>query len=150
MVLLTTLLPLTVIRVGIQAEMLPSVELCILYCFAIYYPLWYAVVLIYGIFVSEIYNTPFGLESLLFIITYYVLLKYQNVLLSNKPTSNLLGFICTAITFGSIKYLIISQYFNLNVELYIIALQIMITILFFPSIEWIMCRIFKRLELDAK
>lgn len=148
--LIITLLPVSLYKFGLYSAFLPSTEICLLYFFATHYSIWYLAIFLYGIFISEMYNTPIGVESLLFIITYYFLIKSRNLLLSRKPTSYLLGFIIALIFIDFGKYFLISSYYSYYINVNTILLQAFITILFFPAIDWIMSVISQKVWCDVK
>lgn len=144
-----TLFPVSLYKFGINSMILPSTELCLLYFFAMNYSVWYLTVFLYGIFISEIYNTPIGVESLFFVVAYCILAKNRSLLLSRRPTY-LLGFIVMLIFIELGEYLLISNYYSVYFSLKTLIIKIIITILFFPSIDWIMSTISQKVWCDAK
>ena len=128
-------IPFTLDRVGVPTNILPCIELYVIFLYVVYYPIGYLWIMVYAIVVSEIYGTPIFVDIILMTTTYALCMRARNILLSKKPISVLFGFIVVAIVFLCTRYIVLSQYFNYWFDKKIFVLQIFTTILFFPAIE---------------
>ncbi|MES2214863.1 MAG: hypothetical protein V4485_02440 [Pseudomonadota bacterium] len=126
---------------NINGEMMPNLALCIVYFCSVQCRVGIWQIFLYGIFTSEIYGTPLGVDSLLFTALYLILVKYRAILLSQKPLPHLIVFTWVVILFNILQYLIISEYYNYHFDLVPILIQTITTILFYPAIQLIMERL---------
>lgn len=137
-IIMITIMPISFIRFGIYAKLIPSPELLVIYFTSIYNPISVIYIFLYGILVDEIYGTPIGLEPVLFIASYYFLCKKRVYLLSKPPLSEFLGFIFFIFLYNLFKYLIMHYYFSYNANIIQIFMQIFITILFYLIVYYIL------------
>lgn len=144
--LMLTTLPIALIRLSINADILPALEVGILYFSALYFPLPIWQIFLYGIFTSELYGAPIGVDSALFILIYVALKQTHTLLISRSPISDIIGFIATVILFMIFKYLLMVYYFAYTVDVIKIVLQSFTTILFYPAIYYLLTRILNKLE----
>jgi|GEM_PF-6329742 rod shape-determining protein MreD len=142
--LILTLLPLALIRFGVRMDVLPDIPLIILYFYASARPVLLLQVFIYGIFVSECYGSPLGLESLLFVIFYYICSKYRAALLSKKPLSLFVGFVLLVIIYSCAKYFMMSLYYHHWFDFSKVAVGSLVTILFYPIVDMVLKGCFPR------
>ena len=96
-VLMLTVFPVALIRLGINADILPAFEVGIVYFSALYFPVPIWQIFLYGILTCELYGLPIGVDSALFIIIYVALKRMHSLLISRSPISDMIGFIGTVI-----------------------------------------------------
>ncbi len=144
--LLLTLLPTVLIKFGLQGDVLPILPLIIVYFYATYHAAMLLIVFLYGIFVSECYGTPLGLESSLFVIFYFICYKYRVMLLSKQPISLFIGFCLVAFAYGILKYMTLYLYYYQWFDYKRALLQVITTILFYPLIGAILLRLKLRVD----
>lgn len=145
--LMLTFLPIALIKIDINADILPALEISIIYFCALYFPIPIWQIFLYGIFVDELYGTPMGMSSALFIIIYAALQKFHIALISRHPFSDIIGFVITSISFIMLKYLILTYHFEYIVYLPKIIMQSFTTIIFYPAIYYILSKILKATEI---
>jgi cell shape-determining protein MreD len=144
--LMLTALPIALIRLGINADILPLLEVGIVYFSALYFPVPIWQIFLYGILTCELYGLPIGVDSALFIIIYVALKRMHSLLISRSPISDMIGFIGTVILFMFLKYLIMVYYFAYSVDFIKIVLQSFTTILFYPAIYYLLTKILNKSE----
>lgn len=144
--LMLTFLPIALIKIGITAEILPTLEISIIYFFALYHPISIWQIFLYGIFIDELYGLPIGLDSALLITIYAGLQKLHIILNSKPPFSSIIGFIVTSFIFILLKYLLLTYQFEYVVHLSKIIIQCFTTIIFYPTVYYLLSKILKAIE----
>ena len=134
-------LPISFMQFGLRADILPNLGLCVVYFFATHRQIGALQIFIYGLFVSEIYGSPLGLESLLFVVIYALCTKYRVALLSKKPFSLYVGFALVAAIYGAAKYVIMSLHYGHLFDYAKVVMQVLTTILFYPAVDFVMDRV---------
>lgn len=133
--------PVSFIQLGMRADILPNLALCVVYFFAIYYVVGVLRIFIYGLFLSELYGYPLGLESLLFVIVYALCVKYKALLLSKQPLSLYAGFALVVVMYNLSKFMLLSLYYGHLFDYSRVAVQAAVTILFYPAVDFVMGRV---------
>lgn len=133
-----TLLPLALMTAGINGDVMPYLALCILYFYALHYQIGAWQMFLYGIFTGEAYGTPPGIDALLFVVLYVLVVRYKSVFLSQKPLSIFIGFACVAAVFSVVKYGMISEYYNYEFDVASLLIQYITTMLFYPALQIVM------------
>ena len=142
-----TFLPIAIIKIGITADILPVLEISIIYFLALNFPIPIWQIFLYGIFIDELYGTPIGLNSALLIIISAALQKLHILLISKPPFSNIIGFIITSACFIILKYLILTYQFGHIVPFSKIIMQYFATIIFYPAIYYMLNKILRATEI---
>lgn len=143
LILIITITPIAIVRLNILGDIIPNLELYIIYFSALYYPVSIVQIFLYGFCVDEIYGSLAGLHSSLFILGYMVLLRAKAILLSRLPLSLFLGFLLFTLIFAILKYIILVQIFGYYASLLKIALQICTTIFLYPAAYFCFSKVVK-------
>ncbi len=144
--LMLTFLPIALVKTGITAEILPALEIAIIYFSALYFPIPIWQIFLYGIFVDELYGIPIGIDSALLIVIYAILQKLHILLISKPPLSNIVGFVITSVSFILFKYLVLTYHFEHIVYFPKIVMQCFATIIFYPAVHYILSKILRATE----
>lgn len=136
-----SLAPLALMTHGINGEVMPYLALCVLYFCALHHQIALWQIFLYGIFISEAYDTPLGIDVLLFVVLYILIVKYKTIFLSKQPLSVFVGFVCVTTTFNAAQYAMISKYYGYPFDIAPILMRILTTILFYPVVQLAMKRI---------
>lgn len=146
LILIITITPIAIIRLNILADIIPNLELYIIYFSALYCPVSIVQIFLYGFYVDAVYGSLAGLDSALFILGYVVLLSAKAILLSRLPLSLFLGFLLFIVIFAILKYIILVKIFGYYASLLKIALQICTTIFLYPAAYFCFSKIVKIYE----
>jgi cell shape-determining protein MreD len=134
-------LPVCFISFRLRADILPDLALGVVYFCALERPVWISFIFIYGLFISEVYGYPPGLESLLLVLTYALCAKYRMIFLSKEPLSIYAGFTVIALAYGISKYAILSLYYSHLFDYGKAMMQMLTTILFYPALHLLLKKI---------
>ncbi|MBP7189732.1 MAG: hypothetical protein KA998_00590 [Rickettsiaceae bacterium] len=149
-ILILSIFPSSLIRVGISSEILPIPELLFLYFLIINYDLYAIQIFLYGIFIDESTGLPLGLTSSLLIISYYIIYKLKPHILSKGRMLEILTFFPICVIYSIAKYCIIKLCLSTDLDIIKITLQSLITILFYPSIKFLLGKILEMTDQNAK
>lgn len=133
--------PVSFVQLGLRADVLPNLALCVVYFLALYSEAGVLQIFLYGLFVSELYGYPTGLESLLFVIVYAVCSKYRALLLSKQPLSLYVGFAVVVVIYNLSKFVLLSLYYGYLFDYIRVMVQTVTTILFYPAVDFIMGKV---------
>lgn len=134
------IIPVSFMQLGLRADILPNLALCVVYFFAVQYGVGVLQIFIYGLFVSELYGYPLGLESLLFVIVYAVCGRYKALLLSKQPLSLYTGFALVVVIYSLSKFMLLSLYYGHLFDYVRVIVQAAVTILFYPTVDFVMSK----------
>lgn len=132
LILIISICPIALIRLNILGDIIPNLELYIIYFSALYYPVSIFQIFVYGFLVDQIYGSLVGLHSSLFILVYMFLSRMRSILLSKLPFSLFWGFLVLVLLFSFTKYMILGQMLGYYASLLKIVLQICTNILLYP------------------
>lgn len=138
--------PIALIRLNVSGDIIPNLELYILYFSALYYPVSIIQIFIYGFLVDEIYGSLVGLHSSLFILGYVIVSRIRPILLSKLPFSLFVGFVVFVLCFSFLKYMIFVQILGHYASLLKVALQTCTNILLYPVSYFCFSKIVKIYE----
>lgn len=146
LILMITISPIAIIRFDIFSDIIPSLELYIIYFSALYYPVSIVQIFLYGFCVDEVYGSLAGLHSSLFILGYAALSRAKAVLLSRLPLSLFWGFLLFVLVFVILKYIILVQMLGYYASLFKILLQSCTTIFLYPAAYFCFSKLVKIYE----
>lgn len=149
-IILLSVFPLQAFVFNIEYEIFPAVELAIIYFYSTYGNIKYWQLFVLGIIIDQLYFTPIGISSLLFIVANYCLSLSANWFSLKEYINNIALFACycTFIILGKLIFITIISYnkiYNLSVIFYILN-----TIAVYPIIYFILEKISKLFKKNVK
>lgn len=140
-ILILSVLPSSMIKLGISSEILPAPELLFLYFLVIHYDLYIIQIFLYGIFIDELQGLRIGLTPTLLILCYYIIVRLKPHIISKGKMLEIGAFAPLCIIYSLMKYFIIKLCLGIECDAIKISTQTSVTILFYPSIYFLLNKI---------
>ncbi|MEY3196748.1 MAG: hypothetical protein RLZZ59_114 [Pseudomonadota bacterium] len=144
-VILTTLLPLSLSKFGINLILIPQIEVPFIFLLAIYANVSSLQVFLYGLLIDVSYGSPIGVSSMILLLSHRILTRFKYVILNQDNIHITSYFVYTAITITVLKYFIIGIANGITSlpEISILLLNFVITVISYPILQFL-CLYFTR------
>jgi rod shape-determining protein MreD len=136
-VLVASLLPLALVRLGIELYLTPQIEIAVTFFLSIYSRAKSWQFFIYGLFIDVAYGNPIGVSSIILLLLNYIISKFNANLSKQSMRIILVYFAYSIVAIAALKYIIFSicyasESLNFNRKILINSL---INIIFYPIIH---------------
>ena len=139
-VIATSLLPLSLSRIGLDLYLLPQIEIGIAFFLSIYTGVLPLQLFLYGLLIDVAYGTQTGVSALILLLINRIIFRFKSNLSKQNIGSTLFYFAATSILVAIFKYVIFafesSSYNGYNPKTIIINL--LINIAFYPILHMAM------------
>ena len=139
-VIIVTLFPLSLARIGVDLYMLPQIEIGLTFFLSIYTGVYPIQLFLYGLLIDVAYGTEIGVTALVLLLINRIICRFKTNLSKQDMRSIILYFASTFVIVDLFKYVI----FALNTEvpaaynLKAVIINLMINIIFYPILHWAM------------
>lgn len=136
--LLLTIMPYYTYYLGYKAEIMPAIDICILYYFIIYRKVGLIQIFILGVLLDTLYHIPIGTSSLAFISANHFLSYTKGIILVRKYHANIIVFIAYTFYILAIRYFVNSFWFNKQLDFIDLIFHVFTTIAIYPIVKFLL------------
>lgn len=140
-IMVVSLLPLSLARIGLDAYMLPQIEIGIAFFLSIFTNILPLQLFLYGLFIDVAYGNHIGITAFILLVMNSILYRFKANLCKQDMSSILKYFIITLLIVETFKYLTFAfETSDYQVNFKIIAINLLINITFYPILHIILVR----------
>ena len=134
---------------GTHCEILPAVDLAVIFYFSTYRRIKYWHIFIFGIVIDQLYTLPFGITSALLLPAEFCLRIIPKWVALRDYFTNLLIFVCYCMVVILGKYMLVTILSHNHLDYISTVFYFLTTILVYPIMHLIMDTFFKHLGKNA-
>lgn len=140
MIIATTLLPLSLSRLGVDLYLLPQIEIGVAFFLSIYANIYPIQLFLYGLLIDVAYGTQIGVSAFILLIINKIIVRFKSNLAKQNMKALLLYFAFTYLLTSIFKYIVFSFESGLYVgsHLTLLAINDLVNIAFYPLIHYLM------------
>lgn len=141
--ILIILLPNNLYLAGLTNNIIPALDLIIIYYLSTYTQTSNVIYFILGLISDKFLNLPLGISSFAFLSANIILLLVDKLMIIKDYITNIAYFVVYCIYIMSVRYLLINIFSDNKVYLFDLVFYTLTTILTYPLIAIILIRIYK-------